>query len=93
MISIVILSAAYMSYLHFPQKFDMNECFIENKTSEIYQVKSKSKRDIGFKDNWIFAPMKLEAELIKSNPNTLRKMGDRRTFFPAKDDLSSSGCL
>jgi hypothetical protein len=33
-----------MSYLHFPQRFKIDQCFVEDRTSEVYQVKSEIKK-------------------------------------------------
>lgn len=89
---LIVLYLSYVMYLHFPQKFNEGECFLEQQTGEIYRSLTKCERDISFKDNWLFGPMKFEAELIKPNPNTLRKVGDRRFFYPSKDSLQLIKC-
>lgn len=93
---ILILSAGtiliYSIYLHFPQKFEVGQCFQEDSTSEIYRVLTKSQRDLSFKDNWIFAEMKIEGELIKPNSNTQRKAGEHRFFYPTTEKLELFKC-
>lgn len=86
------LSFGYISYLHTPQHFTIGECFTEIETNEIYKTITKNERDLSFKDHWIFGPMKFEAVLIRPNPNTLRKLGIRRLFYPSTENLKSTQC-
>lgn len=86
------LFLGYVTYLHVPQQFKVGQCFVEAKTSELYRSLTKSERDLSFKDNWFFGPMKIKAELVRPNPNTLRKVGDQRIFYPSSDNLQSAKC-
>ena len=86
------LFLGYVAYLHFPQQFEIGQCFTENQTKELYRVVTKSARDLSFKDRWVFGPMKMQAELIKVNPNTLRISGERRFFYPSSDSLLLTEC-
>jgi len=89
---IIGIVSIYASYLHFPQKYDVNQCVTEAQTGELYRILTKSQRNLSFKDHWFFAPMKIEAELVKPNPNTLRKAGDKRFFYPSTDNLVLANC-
>ena len=89
---IVGLILGYVTYLNFPQRFDVNQCITETQTGELYRVLTKSQRDLSFKNHWVFAPMKIEAELVKPNSNTLRRVGDKRFFYPSTDNLNSANC-
>lgn len=86
------LFLGYVTYFNFPQQFEVGQCFTEEKTGELYRALTKSERDLSFKDHWVFGPMKIESELVQANPNTLRKAGDHRIFYPSSDSLLSSKC-
>ena len=72
----VCLLICYQIYLRFPQQYKVGTCTVDSQTNEVYRVISKAKRSTSFKDHWFFAPMTIEIKAVKTNPNTLHKLGE-----------------
>lgn len=92
MLTLLCFFVCYQMYLRFPQRYDVGSCIIDSQSNEIYKIMSEAKRRLSFKDHWFFAPMTIEIEAIKINPNTLRQVGEVQTVEQDDNSFSISPC-
>lgn len=93
MIAVLVVSLiSYQVYLNSPKKYSVGECVLDQPTGEIYKLTEAPSRDLNLKTNWVFGPMTLKTEVVKTNPNTQRQLKDKRNFEQDDQAISKTDC-